>query len=95
MRRKIAKTIVTVFFTFVILAGLELLTYVSVQEYAKVSSEQVEDNTESYKILKTQKNVNILFRGLELISITGGLFLIGSIWFKKPKERKTKVKEKG
>lgn len=79
MKKKIIKSILTFLFLIVIGLSYNVVSYASNQEYAKVATQQLNDDN-SYYTLKTQKSTSTLIDVVFCLATLGTLSIFYLIW---------------
>lgn len=93
LKISILKTFLVVLVIAVVFIITEQVQYSLTQDYAQIATEQVNSNTDSYRILKSQDNILNFFQILDVLIIFLGGFILFNTWFKYAKLVKKKVDE--
>jgi high-affinity nickel permease len=83
MKSNIIKTAISIIILIIICYVINLISYSVVQEYASIAADQVNDNTESYKILRSRGSMNLLFNIAYIISFGLWVIYLIKLWKQK------------
>ena len=95
MKKKLRNDIFKTFLLIIIVAVAFIVTerfqYNVEQDYAQIATEQVNSDTDSYRILKSQDNVLNIFQTIRILIIVITFFILFNIWFKYVKLLKKEI----